>query len=45
MTPPALIAFAGPVELVTLNTKLPAMFLADAKGTERFLGILYSEHP
>jgi hypothetical protein len=36
MRPPALVPFAGPLELVTLNTKLPAMFLAEAKVTERF---------
>jgi hypothetical protein len=36
MTTPALIPFAGPVELVTLSTKLPALFLADAKASERF---------
>jgi len=36
MTSPALIPFAGPVELVTLSTKLPALFLADAKASERF---------
>ena len=36
MTSPALIPFAGPSELVTLNAKLPALFLADAKGSERF---------
>ncbi len=36
MTTPALIPFEGPVELVTLSTKLPALFLADAKASERF---------
>jgi hypothetical protein len=36
MTSPALISFTGPVELVTLNTKLPALFLADPKSSERF---------
>jgi len=36
VTSPALIPFAGPVELVTLSTKLPALFLADAKASERF---------
>ena len=36
MTTPALMPFAGPVELVTLSTRLPALFLADAKASERF---------
>lgn len=36
MTAPALIPFTGPAELVTLSVKLPALFLGDAKGSERF---------
>lgn len=36
MTSPALILFAGPVEPITLSTKLSALFLADAKASERF---------
>jgi hypothetical protein len=36
MTSPTLIPFTGPVELVTLSTKLPALFLPDAKASERF---------
>src|SRR6202451_1284843 len=36
MTTPALMPFAGLVELVTLSTRLPALFLADAKASERF---------
>jgi site-specific recombinase XerD len=36
MTSPTLIPFAGPVELVTLSTKLPALFLLDVKAFERF---------
>ena len=31
-----LIPFAGPTELATLSVRLPAMFLADAKSSERF---------
>ena len=36
MTSPTLIPFVGPVELVTLSTKLPALFLPDVKASERF---------
>jgi hypothetical protein len=36
MTSPAFIPFAGAVELVTLSAKLPAIFLAEAKASERF---------
>jgi hypothetical protein len=36
MTASALIPFAGPVELANLNTRLPAIFLADARSSERF---------
>jgi integrase/recombinase XerD len=36
MTTPALIPFAGPSELANLNTRLLAIFLADARSTERF---------
>jgi len=32
----ALIPFAGPVELVSLADKLPALFLTDPKAAERF---------
>ena len=31
-----LIPFAGPAELVNLSVRLPAIFLADSKSTERF---------
>jgi integrase/recombinase XerD len=36
MTAPTLIPFAGPGELVTLRARLPALFLPDAKASERF---------
>jgi len=36
MTAPALIPVAGQAELVTLSAKLPALFLGDPKGSERF---------
>ena len=36
MTAPTLIPFVGPGELVTLRAKLPALFLPDAKASERF---------
>jgi integrase len=36
MTSPALISFEGSAELVKLDTRLPALFLADAKSSERF---------
>src|ERR1043166_2548872 len=36
MTSPALIPFEGSAELVKLDTRLPAIFLPDAKLSERF---------
>jgi site-specific recombinase XerD len=36
MTSPALIPLAGPVELATLNVRLPALFVPHAKSAERF---------
>jgi len=36
MTPPPRIPLQGPVELLTLRAKLPALFLAGAKASERF---------
>src|SRR5581483_3395681 len=36
MTAPALIPFSGPAELANLSARLPALFLADAKSSERF---------
>jgi integrase/recombinase XerD len=36
MTAPALISLDGPVELVTLSARPPALFLADPKSSERF---------
>jgi integrase/recombinase XerD len=32
----ALIPFSAPVELASLSARLPALFLADAKSSERF---------
>jgi hypothetical protein len=36
MTSPARISFEGSAELVKLDTRLPAILLADAKSSERF---------
>jgi integrase/recombinase XerD len=36
MMPPALISFEGSAELVKLDARLPVIFLADAKSSERF---------
>ena len=36
MTAPALIPFCGPAELANLSARLPAIFLADARSSERF---------
>ena len=36
MTSPALISFEGSAEMVKLDTRLPAIVLADAKTSERF---------
>lgn len=36
MTSPTLISLSGPTELTALNARLPALFLADPKASERF---------
>src|ERR1041385_672354 len=36
MTSPTLISLSGPTELTALHARLPALFLADPKGSERF---------
>jgi integrase/recombinase XerD len=36
MTTPALISFSGPADLAQLDVRLPAVFLTDAKASERF---------